>query len=228
MKFSRTRRRLKGRPPGGGGILEDYPFDLPWTVSAYLLEVMLNDHITREKEGKTTVAANLARVVALQGRRVLLIDGSLRKPDIGAAFGLPEAEGLSEFLADGNELSGYITQADGVDILLSKATAEKSAEMLSSPRMKELLEKARETYDVVIVDSAPVTGCADTRILAKEADEILLILQPDVSKLDLAKDSKQMLEAIGVRVAGFALNKVPPKECEFLPLPVANKPQVQD
>jgi capsular exopolysaccharide synthesis family protein len=179
------------------------------------------------KEGKTTVAANLARVVALQGRRVLLIDGSLRKPDIAAAFGLPEAEGLPEFLTDGNELSDYITQAEGVDILPSGTASEKSAEMLSSPRMKALLGKARQIYDVVIVDSAPIVGCADTRILAREVDEVLLVLQPDVSKLGLAKESRQTLEAIGVRVIGFALNKVPPKECESLPLPLAKKPQVQ-
>jgi succinoglycan biosynthesis transport protein ExoP len=180
------------------------------------------------KEGKTTVAANLARVVALQGRRVLLIDGNLRKPDIAAAFGLPEAEGLPEFLKDGNELSDYITQADGVDILLSGAASAESAEMLSSPRMKALLEKAKKTYDVVIVDSAPMIGCADTRILAGEVDEVLLVLQPDISKLDLTKDSRQTLEAMGARVVGFALNKVPSNKCESIPLPAVKKPQEQD
>lgn len=180
-----------------------------------------------EREGKTTVSANLARVVALQGRRVLLIDGNLRKPDIAASFGLLEAEGLPEFLTDGNELSDYITQADGVDILASRAASAASAEMLSSPQMKALLEKARQTYDVVIVDSAPIIGCADTRILAKEADEVLLVLQPDVSKLDLTKESRQTLEAMGVRVSGFMLNKVLPKECESIPLSITKKPQVQ-
>jgi capsular exopolysaccharide synthesis family protein len=160
-----------------------------------------------EKEGKTTVAANLARVVALQGRRVLLIDGNLRKPDVAAAFSLAEAEGLSEFMTRENEPWDYVTEAEGVDIIPSGA-AWKSAEMLSLPRMKALLEKARHTYDVVIVDSAPVMGCADTRILAKEVDEALLVLQPDVSRLDLAKDSRQALETMGVRVVGFVLNKV--------------------
>jgi Mrp family chromosome partitioning ATPase len=78
------------------------------------------------------------------------------------------------------------------------------------------------------VDSAPIIGCVDTRILAKEADDVLLILQPDASKLDLTKESRQTLEAIGGRVVGFALNKVPPKECESLPLLEGKKPQVQD
>jgi len=166
-----------------------------------------------EKEGKTTIAANLARVVALQGRKVLLIDGNLRKPGIATAFG--QAEGLPEFLTGEKEPWDYITQAEDVDILASTEASARSAEMLSSPQMKALMEKARQTYDVVIVDSAPVIGYADTRILAREVDTALLILQPDVSKLDLAKDSRQALETMGARVVGFALNKVETKKRKF-------------
>jgi capsular exopolysaccharide synthesis family protein len=180
-----------------------------------------------EKEGKTTVAANLARVVALQSRRVLLIDGNLRKPDVAAAFDLAETEGLSEFLTRENEPWDYITQADGVDILPSGAASAKSAEMLSSPRMKELLEKAKQTYDVVIVDSAPVIGYADTRILAKEINEALLVLQTDASKLDLAKDSTQVLETMGARVVGFALNKIGTQEHKGFRILQIRKQQTQ-
>jgi capsular exopolysaccharide synthesis family protein len=171
-----------------------------------------------EKEGKTTIAANLARVVALEGRRVLLIDGSLRKPGIAAAFGLAEGEGLSDFLkGEKEEPWDYITQAEEIDILTSGATSVTSAEMLASPRMKALLKSAREIYDVIIVDSAPLMGCADTRILARDVDVVLLVFQIDASKLDLAMESKQVLETMGVRVAGFVLNKVDPKECKYLP-----------
>jgi receptor protein-tyrosine kinase len=177
------------------------------------------------REGKTTVAANLARAVALQGRRVLLIDGNLRKPDIAAIFGLPEADGFPEFWTGRNELSDYIAQAEGVDILPSGAASAESTEILSSPRMKTLLEEARQNYDVVIIDSAPMIGCADTRILAKEADDVLLVLQLGISKLDVTKDSQQTLEAMGARMSGFVLNKVPSKECEPVPLLVVNKPQ---
>jgi capsular exopolysaccharide synthesis family protein len=179
-----------------------------------------------EEEGKTTIATNLARAVALQGRRVLLIDGNLRKPGIAAAFGLTKADGLSEFLIGENEPQDYITQADGVDILPVGSASTKSAEMLSSPRMKALLEKARQTYDVIIMDSAPVIGCADTRILAKEVDEALLVIQSRTSKLELVRDTKQALETTGVRVAGFVLTMVEPKECQYLPYHSGKKLQV--
>lgn len=160
-----------------------------------------------EEEGKTTVAANLARAVALQGRKVLLIDGNLRKPGIADAFGLTKTNGLSQFLTGEKGIQDYVAQADGVDILAVAGASARSAEELSSPRMQALLEKARQAYDIVIVDSAPVTGYADTRILAKEADAALLVLQADVSTLDAARESKQALETTGVRVAGLVLNK---------------------
>ncbi len=180
-----------------------------------------------EQEGKTTVAANLARVVALQGRKVLLIDGNLRKPDIASVFGLSETDGLFKFLNGENELRDCITQVENVDILPSQAASDRSAEMLSSTRMKVLLEKARQMYDVVIVDSAPIMGCVDARILAREVDKVLLVFQQGTSKLELMTESKQVLETMGVKVPGFVFNRVNPKECKYLPQPVDKKPKVK-
>ncbi len=172
-----------------------------------------------EKEGKTTIAANLARVVALQGRRVLLIDGNLRKPGLAEAFGMKAEEGLSEFLRGTQEPWDYITQVDGVDIIPSGMASITSAEMLSSPRMKTLLQNAKEMFEVVILDSAPVMGCADTRILAREVDNVVMVIKTDSSSLDLVKASMTALEGMGARLAGFVLNKVQPKECKFLSPP---------
>ena len=168
-----------------------------------------------EKEGKTTVAANLARVVALQGRSVLLIDGSLRKPNIAAAFSLAESNGLSEFLTGKKEPWDYVDRAEDVDILTSSSASAESTEILSSPRMTELIQKARQTYDVVIIDSSPVLGYADTKIIARMVDEALLVMQPDVSRLNLARDSMQALQTMGVKVVGFALNKVKASKHKF-------------
>jgi capsular exopolysaccharide synthesis family protein len=172
-----------------------------------------------ESEGKTTVAANLARVVALQGRRVLLVDANLRQPGLAEAFDLKATEGLSEFLKGNREPWDYITQADGVDVIPSGTASVTSAEMLSSPRMKMLLENAREMFDVVILDSAPVMGCADARILARQVDRILMVVRKDSSNLDLVKASVSALEAAGARLSGFVLNNAEPRDCKYLPPP---------
>ena len=154
-------------------------------------------------------------MVALQDRRVLLIDGNLQQPAIASIFGLAEGEGLSEFLTGESGLQSYITKVEGVDVLPAGVVSAKSAEMLSSPRMKALLEKAKQTYDVVIVDSASVMGYADTKIQARDADGVLLVLQPGASNLDLARESKQALETMGVRVVGFVLNKAGIEERKY-------------
>lgn len=161
-------------------------------------------------EGKTTVAVNLAMVVALQGMKVLLIDGNLRHPGIAAVFDLADGEGLSELLTREDEEKSYIVEAENVYILPGGTPSMISAEILSSPRLKELLKKARQNYDVIIIDSAAVTDWADTRILARNADGVLMVFQINHSNLDLARESKQVLEAVGAHVEGFVLNNTAP------------------
>jgi protein-tyrosine kinase len=161
-------------------------------------------------EGKTTVAVNLAMVVALQGMKVLLIDGNLRHPDIAAILDLADGEGLSEFLTREDEEKSYIIEAENVYILPGGTPSVISAEILSSPRLKELLEKARQNYDVIIIDSAAVMDWADTRILARNADGVLIVLHSNHSNLDLARESKQVLESVGAHVEGFVLSDTAP------------------
>jgi capsular exopolysaccharide synthesis family protein len=161
-------------------------------------------------EGKTAVAVNLATVVALQGMKVLLIDGNLRHPDIAGVFDLAEAGGLSEFLTHEDRGQEYIVQAEGVHIFPGGAPSIISAEILSSLRLKELLNKARQNYDIIIIDSAAVMEWADTRILARNADGVLMVLHVNHSNLDLARESKRVLEAIGAHVEGFVLNTTVP------------------
>jgi capsular exopolysaccharide synthesis family protein len=158
-------------------------------------------------EGKTLITANLARAVALQKRKVLLVDGNLRNPDISAVFGIEASKGLIEYLKGTENLPSYITKVDDIDILTVKSSIEESAELLSSPRMKTLIEDARQKYDVVIIDSNPVLPYADTTILAKMVDEVLLIVKQDISRIDLIVKSKQTLHSLGVNISGIIFIK---------------------
>jgi len=162
------------------------------------------------EEGKTAVAVNLAMVVALQGMKVLLIDGNLRHPGIAGLFDLAEGGGLSELLTREDGDQGYIVQAEGVHVMPGGAPSIISAEILSSPRLKELLNKARQNYDIIIIDSAAVMEWADTRILARNTDGVLMVLRVNHSNLDMARESRRVLEAVGAHVEGFVLNTTVP------------------
>jgi capsular exopolysaccharide synthesis family protein len=157
-------------------------------------------------EGKTAVAVNLAMAVALQGMKVLLIDGNLRHPGIAALFDLAEGGGLSEFLTREGSDQNYIVQVEGIYLLPGGAPSIISAEILSSPRLRELLNQARKNFDIIIIDSAAVMEWADTRILAKNVDGVLMVLHANHSNLDLARESKRVLEAVGAHIEGFVLN----------------------
>jgi capsular exopolysaccharide synthesis family protein len=157
-------------------------------------------------EGKTIVAANLARAVALLGRKVLLIDANLHHPDVATAFGLAEdGNGLSELLTRGDEVKNYITESHDVFIIRGGKPSTTSAELFASPRLKALLETSRQYYDVVIIDSAPIMEWTDTRVLARNVDGVVMVLQNNSSNLDLARESQQALAAAGVNLEGFVL-----------------------
>jgi Mrp family chromosome partitioning ATPase len=191
----------------------------------------------KEQEGKTMVAANLARVVALQGRKVLLVDSDTvsAKSGMSQVFkllkiseitkssseidsektdeddrlsrinsGAPEPASLTELVTRNDGMWGYANNEDSVDII-SLGRVSNPVEITSSPRMEDFITKSRRLYDVVIFDGPPVIGHADTRILAKQMDEVLLVLRKDVSRLDLAKESKAALETVGSNVSGFVL-----------------------
>lgn len=164
-------------------------------------------------EGKTWLAANLAVVLAETGRRVLVIDADLRKPRIADAFGLIRTVGLTTILVDGLPL-GEVVQAwpgSSLDILASGAVPPNPAELLASPRMKELVHEAVERYDLVVIDTAPILVVADAAVIAQQVDSTLLVADTThVRRAQLAA-SIDVLERSGAHIAGVVLNRVKPR-----------------
>ncbi len=131
------------------------------------------------RDGKTTVAANLAVSFAQSGKRVLLVDGDLRRPRIDAVFGIQPEAGMVEVLAGEAELVDAVTVSAWRTSGCSPAARQPAnpAEVLSSPEFEQLVGVVREQYDLVIIDSPPVLAVSDPAVIALRADGVLLTVR---------------------------------------------------
>lgn len=159
-------------------------------------------------EGKSTLASNLAITLAQSGRRVLLIDADLRLPMQHKIFGASNETGLSGILQGSATLEESVeaTEVNGLELLPAGPEAHNPAEMLNSPVFTELLDMLYDRYDHVVVDSAPVVGLADSRIIAASCDATVLVLRANVSTRRVSELAHSGLSSVGAQVVGIVVN----------------------
>jgi succinoglycan biosynthesis transport protein ExoP len=170
-------------------------------------------------DGKTTVAGNLSLAVVEIGRKVVLIDGDLRRPRLHKLFGVSNSQGLSNILHTDTPLDQNVsieqllcaTQIPGLYVLPAGGGIATSASVLHSPRMAALLERLREEFDMVIVDTPPVLPVPDARVLGRLADGIILVLRAGQTTIENAFIARQRFTEDGTRVLGTILNGWNPK-----------------
>lgn len=166
----------------------------------------------RPKAGKTTTVANLGISLAEIGRRVLLIDGDLRRPRLGKLFGLQFATGLSDALLA--EDSGTITldsvvrpsTVPGLYVLPGGSEPANISKLLHSAHLDNLVEVARSQYDFVLIDSPPMMGMADARLLSRIADGVVLISRAGETSPEQLGEARERLADDGTLVIGTILN----------------------
>ncbi len=166
----------------------------------------------RPKAGKTTTVANLGISLAEIGRRVLLIDGDLRRPRLGKLFGLQFAAGLSDALLD--EGRGAVTldsvvrpsTVPGLYLLPGGSEPANISKLLHSAHLDNLIERARSEYDFVLIDSPPMMGMADARLLSRNADGVILISRAGETSPEQLGEARERLADDGTPVIGTILN----------------------
>ena len=162
-------------------------------------------------EGKTTTAANLAISFALTSYRVLLVDGDMRRPALHRILGLEEqGPGLSDSLTNGTSWESFVipTSTPNLSFMNAGTIPPNPAELLSSKRMKTLVEELGKNFDIVIFDSPPVISVADSAILASRVDGIIFVSRAGFIPRHLCLQAKTALESVKARVIGCVLNGV--------------------
>jgi len=167
------------------------------------------------QEGKTTFAINLATSLSRSGKKVLLIDGDLRKPDIARLLNLPKvSKGLQDVLL-GKEFDQvvYSIPSTGLDVLASDSHGGMDAyELIASPIAHRRINELSEEYDHVIIDTPPVLVCADALIWAKFGDAVILTSFAGKTTTPELRKAKERLTQIDARVLGTVLSNVQVEE----------------
>ncbi|HMC88662.1 MAG TPA: polysaccharide biosynthesis tyrosine autokinase, partial [Gemmataceae bacterium] len=161
-------------------------------------------------DGKTTLAANLGFSLAQSGKRVLLIDADLRHPRLHTLFGLTDRTGLSSFLTEQADLTDVVLRTDvpGLALLPSGPRQHNPAELLTSPRLKELLDTLRGDFDYILVDTPPLLTVSDPCVVVARADAVLLVIRNSRKCRPQAQQARAVLDTMGAKVLGIVLNRV--------------------
>jgi tyrosine-protein kinase Etk/Wzc len=159
-------------------------------------------------EGKSTTAANLAVVMAQAGRRVLLVDGDLRKPTGHKKFGTAREPGLVQHLfSDGPlDLDALPQPADDLWLLPAGRIAPNPSELLGSKRMREVLDDVRNRFDLIVIDAPPVLAATDAVLLSTQADATLVVCRAGRTKDYELRSALDELGNVGAHVIGTVLN----------------------
>jgi capsular exopolysaccharide synthesis family protein len=164
------------------------------------------------REGKTTFAVNLATSLAKGGKKVLLIDGDLRKPDVGHMLNILNNAGGIQNVLQGEDPAKIVCvmPSSGLHVLAANPRHKGDAyELLTSPTAAEQMERLAREYDHLIVDSPPTLAFPDALVWAKLTDAVILVSFAGQTTADDLKEAKERFARIRARILGAILSNVP-------------------
>jgi len=160
-------------------------------------------------EGKSTAAENIALTFSQNEKKVILIDCDLRKPSVHVNFKVSNLVGISEVLIGSVAIEEAVQKYnDNLYFLTSGKIPPNPSEMLASSAMTYLIEKLKQEYDIVVLDTAPLNAVTDAQILSTKVDGTILVVRSAITKKDLVIEAKNLLDKVGANIIGTVLYAV--------------------
>jgi len=161
---------------------------------------------THRGDGCSTVTANLAASCAHTGRRVLAIDGDFSGRGLEEIFGISHKAGLLEYIG-GNRAEVVSTGIDNLGFLPAGITTS-GAHPFDSPKFGEILENLRKSYDVIMIDTAPVLEKSDAVVLGQKSNGVILVFLAGNFLREDELTAREILDRSNVRVIGVIFNRI--------------------
>jgi len=163
-------------------------------------------------EGKSTTAINLAISMGMDGKKALIADVDLRRPSVHTALGLPRDFGFTSVVTGKKTLEEAVqkTAFENVDCLAAGPLPPNPTEFLNSMQSREVLFRAAEVYDVVIMDCPPTTGLSDVQVISTFVDGMLLVVGLEITRFPQLRSTMQTLWQANAPMLGVVINRIAP------------------
>ena len=159
-------------------------------------------------EGKSATVSNLAVSLAQMGKKVLLVDADLRRPKQHRIFNLKNHDGLTNYLALDLEPEKLVktTVVPSLYLINSGPIPPNPAELLSSDKMARLMEKLRQGFDFILIDTPPILTVTDAQILGKISDGLVLVVQAERTPREALSQTREILDMLTLKSVGVVIN----------------------
>ena len=161
--------------------------------------------------GKSVISANIALSLAMLGKKTLLIECDLRRPELAEVFDIEKKEGLSELL------SGVISESsdalvdvgvEGLDVVLSGRIPPNPSELLGSENMRKFIEESKEKYDIIIIDTPPAFEVSDVGVIVPMISGVVMVARCNYSDVKAIRDSEELISGVNGKIVGYVVNDV--------------------
>ena len=167
-------------------------------------------------EGKTTVAGNLALVLAQGESKVLLVDCDMRRPSIHKLFKISNTYGISDLLVGNKKLESVANKYnDNLSIVPAGKIPPNPAEMLASKAMTAFLEEMKNYFDYIVLDTPPLQAVTDAQVLSTKVDGSLIVVRAGVTKKDAVHNAVSIIKKVKGNIIGTVLNVAETKKDKY-------------